>query len=37
VWRDHAADVRGAVTDSGHFLPEAAPYAALRGFFEAEA
>jgi haloacetate dehalogenase len=39
VWRDHADDVCGAATDSGHFLPEDAPeatYAALRRFFKGE-
>jgi len=36
VWRERAADVRGAPLDCGHFLPEERPdetYAALHGFF----
>lgn len=36
VWRQYAADVRGAALDCGHFLPEeqpAATTAALREFF----
>jgi haloacetate dehalogenase len=35
VWRDYAADVRGAALPAGHFLPEEAPalvIAALRDF-----